>query len=41
MTAGAGGNGITSEVIHGKRAISNAQAKKLAKFFHVSAQLFI
>src|SRR5450755_3522742 len=27
--------GITSEVFHGKRAISKAQAKKLAKFFHV------
>jgi HTH-type transcriptional regulator/antitoxin HigA len=33
--------GITSEVFHGKRAISKAQAKKLATFFHVSAELFI
>jgi HTH-type transcriptional regulator / antitoxin HigA len=33
--------GITSEVFHGKRAISKAQAKKLAKFFHVGADLFI
>src|SRR5277367_336959 len=36
-----GSKGITSEVFHGKRAISKAQAKKLAKFFHVSADLFI
>lgn len=33
--------GITSEVFHGKRAISKTQAKKLAAFFHVSAELFI
>lgn len=33
--------GITSEVFHGKRGISKAQAKKLAAFFHVSAELFI
>jgi HTH-type transcriptional regulator/antitoxin HigA len=36
-----GSKGITSEVFHGKRAISKAQAKKLAKFFHVNAALFI
>jgi HTH-type transcriptional regulator/antitoxin HigA len=36
-----GSRGITSEVFHGKRAISKAQAKKLAQFFHVSAELFI
>ena len=36
-----GSKGITSEVFHGKRAISKSQAKKLAKFFHVSADLFI
>jgi HTH-type transcriptional regulator / antitoxin HigA len=36
-----GSKGITSEVFHGKRSISKAQAKKLAKFFHVSAELFI
>ena len=36
-----GSKGITSEVFHGKRAISKAQAKKLAAFFHVSAELFI
>lgn len=36
-----GSKGITSEVFHGKRSISKAQAKKLAAFFHVSAELFI
>jgi HTH-type transcriptional regulator / antitoxin HigA len=36
-----GSKGITSEVFHGKRSISKAQAKKLAKFFHVDAELFI
>lgn len=36
-----GSKGITSEVFHGKRAISKAQAKRLAEFFHVSAELFI
>ena len=36
-----GSKGITSEVFHGKRSISKAQAKKLARFFHVSAGLFI
>jgi len=36
-----GSKGITSEVFHGKRAISKTQAKKLAKFFHVSIELFI
>jgi len=29
------------EVFHGKRSISKTQAKKLAAFFHVSADLFI
>jgi len=33
--------GITSEVFHGKRSISKTQAKKLAAFFHVPADLFI
>jgi HTH-type transcriptional regulator / antitoxin HigA len=33
--------GITSEVFHGKRAISKAQARRLAEFFHVSIELFI
>jgi HTH-type transcriptional regulator/antitoxin HigA len=36
-----GSKGIASEVLNGKRAISKAQAKKLADFFHVSAALFI
>jgi HTH-type transcriptional regulator / antitoxin HigA len=36
-----GSKGITSEVFHGKRAISKTQAKKLAAFFHVPADLFI
>jgi HTH-type transcriptional regulator/antitoxin HigA len=36
-----GSKGITSEVFHGKRAISKAQAKRLAAFFHVSVELFI
>jgi HTH-type transcriptional regulator / antitoxin HigA len=36
-----GSKGLTSEIFHGKRAISKAQAKKLATFFHVSADLFI
>ena len=36
-----GSKGITSEVLHGKRSISKAQAKKLAAYFHVSAELFI
>ncbi len=36
-----GSKGITSEVFHGKRSMSKTQAKKLATFFHVSAELFI
>jgi HTH-type transcriptional regulator/antitoxin HigA len=36
-----GSKGITSEVFHGKRSISKVQAKKLAEFFHASAELFI
>jgi HTH-type transcriptional regulator/antitoxin HigA len=36
-----GSKGITSEVFHGQRAISKAQAKKLAAFFHVGVELFI
>ena len=36
-----GSKGLTSEVFHGKRAISKAQAKRLAEYFHVSAELFI
>ncbi len=36
-----GSKGITSEVVRGKRSISKTQAKKLASFFKVSADLFI
>lgn len=36
-----GSKGITSEVFHGKRSVSKAQAKKLADFFHVNVELFI
>jgi|SRR5580658_4690816 HTH-type transcriptional regulator / antitoxin HigA len=36
-----GSKGITSEVFHGKRAISKTLAKRLGAFFHVSAELFI
>ena len=36
-----GSRGVTSEVISGKREISKASAKKLAKFFHTSADLFL
>ena len=36
-----GSKGITSEVVHGKRSISKTQARKLADFFRVSADLFI
>ena len=30
-----------SDIVNGKRGISKAQAKKLAEFFHISAELFI
>ncbi len=36
-----GSRAQVSDVINGKRGISKAQAKKLAGFFHVSAELFI
>lgn len=36
-----GGSGHTSEVLSGKRAISKAQAKRLAGFFKLSPGLFI
>lgn len=36
-----GSKGITSEVLNGKRSISKAQARKLAEYFNVSAELFI
>ena len=36
-----GSSGVVSEVVNGKRSISKAQAKALASFFNVSADLFI
>ena len=36
-----GGRGRVSELVNGKRAISKAQAKALAAFFHVSAEVFL
>jgi HTH-type transcriptional regulator/antitoxin HigA len=36
-----GSKGTTSEVLNRKRGISKAQAKRLAEFFHVPADLFI
>ena len=36
-----GSRGIASEVVSGKRAISKAQAKRLAGIFHVPADLFL
>ena len=36
-----GSRGISSEVVSGKRAISKAQAKKLAEIFHVPADLLL
>jgi HTH-type transcriptional regulator/antitoxin HigA len=36
-----GSKGIASEVLNGKRGISKTQAKALAEYFHVPADLFI
>lgn len=36
-----GSSGVASEVVNGKRAISKAQAKALAKHFNISAEVFI
>lgn len=36
-----GSKGVASEVVNGKRGISKAQAKALAKFFAVPVDLFI
>jgi len=36
-----GSKGITSEVVNGKREISKANAKALAEFFHVTADVFL
>lgn len=36
-----GSRSVVSDVVNGKRGISKAQAKKLAEFFHISADAFI
>jgi HTH-type transcriptional regulator/antitoxin HigA len=36
-----GSKGITSEVVNGKRGISNEMARKLGELFHVSPAVFI
>ena len=36
-----GSKGITSEVLNGKRGISNEMARKLGEVFHVSPAVFI
>lgn len=36
-----GSKGIASEVLSGKRGISKTHARALAKYFHVSADLFV
>ncbi|HKB66633.1 MAG TPA: hypothetical protein VKC61_12330 [Pyrinomonadaceae bacterium] len=36
-----GSKGVASEVLNGKRGISKTQARALAHYFHVSADLFI
>ena len=36
-----GSRGVASEIVNGKRAISKAQGKKLARLFHVPADLFL
>jgi len=36
-----GSKGIASEVLNGKRGISKTQARALANYFHVPADLFI
>lgn len=36
-----GSKGLTSEIFHGKRAISKAQARKLSAFFQVGPELFL
>jgi HTH-type transcriptional regulator/antitoxin HigA len=36
-----GSKGIASEVLNGKRGISKTQARALAHYFHVPADLFI
>lgn len=36
-----GSKGVISEIVHGKRSISKAQAKALGKLFQVSPAIFI
>jgi HTH-type transcriptional regulator/antitoxin HigA len=36
-----GSKGVASEVLNSKRGISKTQARRLAEYFHVSADLFI
>jgi HTH-type transcriptional regulator/antitoxin HigA len=36
-----GSSGVASEVVNGKRAVSKAQAKALAKHFNISVEVFI
>ena len=36
-----GSKGAVSDVLNRRRAVSKSQAKKLAQFFHVTADLFI
>lgn len=36
-----GSRGVVSEVVHGKRGISKAQAKSLSDYFGVGVELFI
>jgi HTH-type transcriptional regulator/antitoxin HigA len=36
-----GNKGATTEVLHGRRSVSKAQAKRLAEFFRVPVDLFI
>jgi len=36
-----GNKGVTSEILHGRRSISKAQAKRLAEFFRVPVELFL
>jgi len=38
---GIGSSGVVSELVNNKRTISNKQAKKLAKIFHVFPEVFI
>jgi len=36
-----GSKGVTSEVLNGKRGMSNEMARRLGEFFHVSPEVFI